>query len=154
MKRTKDLFLEMQAEELESIDYARDFTKNQATAAGKQLGQDILDRGEKRPEEVMASLVRLTQVINTAQETLKDNLQFDKSETLNGVTFEKRNTGIILDYEKDAEYARLKTLLDQRKNLLKKATQSDNDVVDPNTGEIIKAVPVKTHSKESIAIKF
>ena len=154
MGATKNDFIKMRAEEIESIDYAQDFTKRNATATGKQLAKDILDRGEKRPEEVMASLVRLTQVINTAQATLKDNLQFDKSETLNGVTFERRNGGVTLDYEKDAEYARLKTLLDQRKDLLKKATQSDDDVIDPNTGEIINPVPVKTHSKESIAIKF
>ena len=154
MERTKDQFLAMRAEEVEQLNYAQDFTKKQAKQTGQDLAKQILDRGEKRPEEVMAALVRLTEVINTAQTELKKNLTFDKAESLNGVTFEKRNSGDRLDYEKDVEYARLKTLLKQREDLLKKATKSDDEVIDPNTGEVIKPVPVKTHGKETVVIKF
>jgi len=154
MERTKDQFLAMRAEEVEQLNYAQDFTKKQAKQTGQELAQQILDRGEKRPEEVMASLVRLTEVINTAQTELKKNLTFDQPENLNGVLFEKRNSGDRLDYEKDAEYARLKTLLKQREVLIRKATKSDDEVIDPNTGEVIKPVPIKTHGKETVVIKF
>jgi len=154
MERTKDQFLAMRAQEVEQLSYAQDFTKKEAQKAGKQLAKDVLDRGEENPKSVMTNLVRLSEVVNNATKELKDNLEVDKSETLNGVTFERRQTGNRLDYEKDAEYKRLKMLLKQREDLLKQATYSDDDVFDPNTGEVINAVPVKTHSKETLVIKF
>jgi hypothetical protein len=44
--------------------------------------------------------------------------------------------------------------LKQREVLIKKETKSDDEVIDPNTGEVIKPVPIKTHGKETVVIKF
>jgi len=70
-----------------------------------------------------------------------------------GCKITNKKGGQTLDYEADKEYLRIKTLLDERKELLNQAYKLDINLV-TNDGEIIPKVPVKTFVKDSISYTF
>jgi len=74
-------------------------------------------------------------------------------ESFEGCKITNKKGGQILDYESDKEYLRLKTLLDERKELLNQAYKLDINLV-TNDSEIIPKVPVKTFVKDSISYSF
>ena len=70
-----------------------------------------------------------------------------------GCKITAKKGGQTLDYEADKEYLRLKTLLDERKELLNQAYKLSINLV-TDDGEIIPKVPVKTFIKDSISYAF
>ena len=155
MGKTKELAVMLKAESFEEMQFAQDFTKKEAKAKGQELAKTILDNGNANPLEVMATLSRLTEVINTFSETLKKDLNIPENETtLNGVHFKTRQGYPIYDYKQDGMINHYETLLKQRKDLIKQASKSGKPAVDPNNGEEIEGVPIKGYTKDSIVITF
>jgi hypothetical protein len=102
----------------------------------------------------MATLVRLSEVINTFQSTLKESMELPEELKLNGVNFKSRQGYAVYDYSQDGMVDHYEKLLKQRKDLIKSACKAGEPVTDPNTGEEINPVPVKNYTKDSIVITF
>jgi len=145
---------DLTVENFENLNFAQDFSKKDAKKQGLELARGILDNGNINPLEVMATLVRLSEVINTFQTELKANLDLPEELKLNGVHFKSRQGYEILDYSQDGMIDHYEKLLKQRKDLIKSACKAGKPVVDPNTGEEINPVPVKIYTKDSIIITF
>jgi hypothetical protein len=64
-----------------------------------------------------------------------------------------RNTGDRLDYATDPIYAQIQEQLKEREALLKVAFKSKQPIYDEHGAEVPK-VPVKTHGKEALVVKF
>ncbi len=154
MGKTKEMALQLRAETFEKLNFAQDFSKKEAKEQGKKIAKDILDNGNANPVEVMATLVRLSEVINTLQSEVKAKLELPEEIKLNGVHFKTRQGYAIYDYSKDGMISHYETLLKQRKELIKQASKAGEAVTDPNTGEEIEPVPVKSYTKDSIVITF
>ena len=60
----------------------------------------------------------------------------------------------VLDYEQDKEYLRLKTLLEERKEALNMSSKTTYEYINPDTGEVIPKVPIKSYTKDSISYTF
>lgn len=154
MGKTKDLAMMLRAESFEELNFAQDFSKKEAKIQGQELAKTILDNGNANPVEVMATLVRLAEVINSFQSELKERFNIQEEIKLNGVNFKTRQGYAIYDYSKDDVIKHYETILKQRKDLIKEACKSGEPVTDPNTGEEINPVPVKSYTKDSIVITF
>lgn len=144
----------LNAESFEELNFAQDFSKKEAKIQGQNLAKTILDNGNANPMEVMATLVRLSEVINSFQSELKNKLNVQEEIKLNGVNFKNRQGYAIYDYAKDDMVKHYDNLLKQRKDLIKQACKAGEPVTDPNTGEEINPVPVKNYTKDSIVITF
>lgn len=155
MGKTKEMAIMLKAESFEEMQFAQDFTKKEAKAKGQELAKTILDNGNANPVEVMATLVRLSEVINTFSETLKKDLNISENETtFNGVHFKTRQGYPIYDYSADGMIDHYEKLLKQRKDLIKQASKTGKPAIDPNNGEVIEGVPIKGYTKDSIVITF
>ena len=154
MGKTKELAMRLTAENFEELSFAQDFSKKEAKKQGIDLANEILNNGNSNPLEVMATLVRLSEVINTFQSTLKESMELPEEIKLNGVNFKNRQGYAIYDYSKDGMIDHYEKLLKQRKDLIKSACKAGKAVTDPNTGEEINPVPVKNYTKDSIVITF
>jgi hypothetical protein len=145
---------DLTVENFENLNFAQDFSKKDAKKQGLELARTILDNGNVNPLEVMATLVRLSEVINTFQTELKANLDLPEELKLNGVNFKSRQGYAVYDYSQDGMVDHYEKLLKQRKDLIKSACKAGEPVTDPNTGEEINPVPVKSYTKDSIVITF
>ena len=58
---------DLTVENFENLNFAQDFSKKEAKKQGADLANEILNNGNSNPLEVMATLVRLSEVINTFQ---------------------------------------------------------------------------------------
>ena len=154
MGKTKELAMRLTAENFEELSFAQDFSKKEAKKKGTDLANEILNNGNSNPLEVMATLVRLSEVINTFQTELKANLDLPEELKLNGVNFKSRQGYAVYDYSQDGMVDHYEKLLKQRKDLIKYACKAGEPVTDPNTGEEINPVPVKNYTKDSIVITF
>lgn len=151
MGATKELF--MHTRQLEELQYSPDFTKKEAIAQGKKAGKEILDRGEVTPTNALSNVVRLKEFINSLESYLRGNIEINETHTENGVEFSLRNTGDRLDYEQDPVIAELKKKLKDREDLVKLACKSGDDIYD-SEGVRVEKVPVKTHGKQVLSLKF
>ena len=154
MGKTKEMALQLRAETFEKLNFAQDFSKKEAKEQGRKIAKDILDNGNANPVEVMATLVRLSEVINTLQSEVKAKLELPEEINLNGVNFKRRQGYAVYDYSQNAMINHYENLLKQRKELIKQACKAGEAVTDPNTGEEIEPVPVKNYTKDSIVISF
>jgi len=154
MGKTKELAMRLTAENFEELSFAQDFSKKEAKKKGNDLANEILNNGNSNPLEVMATLVRLSEVINTFQTELKANLDLPEELKLNGVNFKSRQGYAVYDYSQDGMVDHYEKVLKQRKDLIKSACKAGKAVTDPNTGEEINPVEVKGYTKDSIVITF
>lgn len=154
MGKTKDLAMMLRVENFEELNFAQDFTKKEAKQKGLKLAKTILDNGNINPLEVMATLVRLSEVINTFTAEMRNKLELNEETSINGVHFKSKQGYAQLDYSADGMIAHYENLLKQRKDLIKQAVKAEKPVVDPNTGEEINPVPLKGYTKDSITITF
>ena len=145
---------DLTVENFEELSFAQDFSKKEAKKQGIDLANEILNNGNSNPLEVMATLVRLREVINTFQSTLKESMELPEELKLNGVNFKSRQGYAVYDYSQDGMVDHYEKVLKQRKDLIKSACKAGKAVVDPNTGEEINPVPVKNYTKDSIVITF
>ena len=145
---------DLTVENFENLNFAQDFSKKEAKKQGADLANEILNNGNSNPLEVMATLVRLSEVINTFQSTLKESMELPEEIKLNGVNFKSRQVYAVYDYSQDGMVDHYEKLLKQRKDLIKSACKAGKAVTDPNTGEEINPVEVKGYTKDSIVITF
>ena len=77
----------------------------------------------------------------------------NKTFKLHGVSFTLKNGGTKLDYEVDHVYSELTAKLKARKELLDIVHKTGNQLFD-DEGIEVPIVPVKTHIKDSLIVKF
>ena len=77
----------------------------------------------------------------------------NKTFKLHDVSFTLKNGGTKLDYEVDHVYAELTAKLKARKELLDLVHKTGNQLFD-DEGIEVPIVPVKTHIKDSLIVKF
>ena len=148
MSATKEMFLEMKAEEMATM-YEPTFTKKEAIQTGKDLVINMLENGEVDKLQFMANLCRLKEVINSADAEMRNHLPHEKLNVW-GVEFTPVNGGNTINYAEDEIYQQLKADLDARAELLKLAqTQT---IIDAYGNDIPKVST--TPRKSSITIKF
>ena len=157
METSKDLFMQLRNQD--SFNFPANYTKNEAKATGIKLAKQILDDGNITPEDATTRLARLTEVLNHAFKSLKDNLEIDKEVSVNGVKMSHVNGGAIYDFAKDATWAhyqdkieKLKAEQKLREKKLIQASKSDDVVLDD--GEQVNGIPVKSYRKSYIKIQF
>lgn len=151
MQKTKDLFM---LTRLEEMAYDGNFTKKDCQNKGTELAKSIVERGEVQPYQALSNVVRLNELLKNLEAELRKNVDVEGKELQwNGVTFTERNTGDRLDYSNDEVYAKLQSKLKQREELLKIAYKSDETIYDSEGIEVSK-VPIKTHGKLTLNVKF
>lgn len=151
MQKTKDLFM---LTRLEEMAYDGNFTKKDCQNKGTELAKSIVERGEVQPYQALSNVVRLNELLKNLEAELRKNVDVEGKELQwNGVTFTERNTGDRLDYANDEVYAKLQSKLKQREELLKIAHKSDETIYDSEGIEVPK-VPIKTHGKLTLNVKF
>lgn len=149
MGKSAEKFLELRAENMAMM-YPQDFTKKEAVETGKKLVSELLEKGDVDKFQFMASLVRLKEVINSADAEMRKILPEEKTK-LYGVEFMPIIGGESLNFSEDEIYNQLELELKLRKELLQLAQKHDN-VLD-SYGNVVPKVST-TPRKSSITIKF
>jgi hypothetical protein len=150
MGASKELFLQMREQDFATL-YDATFSKKQAISTGKQLADNVINGGNVSKHEVLANLVRLSEVVNSAITELKDNVCFEKVSVL-GVEFTPMNGRTMYNFKEDEVYNQLATELKQREELLKVALNQSEAFYDSEGVEVPKVS--KTSAKSSLTIKF
>jgi len=127
------------------------FTKKEAKQTGENLIIQSIESGEIGKFELMANLVRLQEVINSAVGKLREELPYQDMQTM-GVKFSTRDGGSSANYGEDPIYADLQNQLKQREEQLKLAIKTDCELYDSD-GILVPRVST-TPRKSSISISF
>ncbi len=146
---SKDLYFEMRAERLAEL-YDHTFTKKNAVLTGKRMVDNLLEQGEVEPLKVWANIVRLKEVVNSADAEFRSRVEVLSKENVFGVEFNHVNGGENLNYEEDEVYCQLKADLNARIELLKLAQKQP--FIDAYGNEVPKVST--TPRKSSITVKF
>jgi len=80
---------------------------------------ELFERGEIEPIKVFSNIVRLKQVIDTAEKAFRERINFDRADSWNGVTFTPKNGSEKLNLSEDQVYAGLEAKLKERGELVK-----------------------------------
>ena len=145
------MFLEMRAEDMITM-YDHSFSKKDATTTGENLVNELFERGEIEPIKVFSNIVRLKQVIDTAEKAFRERINFDKPDSWNGVTFTPKNGSEKLNLSEDQVYSDLESKLKERGELVKLATKSKDVIFDSEGCEVPKVS--STFTKSSITVTF
>lgn len=151
MITSKELFLEMRAEDMITM-YDHSFSKKDATITGENLVNDLFERGEIEPIKVFSNIVRLKQVIDTAEKAFRERIDLSTADSWNGVTFTPKNGSEKLNLSEDSVYADLESKLKERGELVKLATKSKDLIFDSEGCEVPKVT--STFTKSSITVSF
>jgi len=146
---SKQLFEIMRAEEMATL-YDSTFTKKEATKTGETLVKDALENGTVDKMQLFANLSRLNEVISSAVNTCRSEIEVFEKTTVLGVEFSPVNGGNTVNYAEDEIYATLKRDLDARTEQLKMAQKQPT--FDAYGNEVSKVST--TPRKSSITIKF
>lgn len=145
------MFLEMRAEDMITM-YDHSFTKKDATITGENLVNELFERGEIEPIKVFSNIVRLKQVIDTAEKAFRERIDLNTADSWNGVTFTPKNGSEKLNLSEDSVYAGLESKLKERGELVKLATKSKDVIFDSDGCEVPKVS--STFTKSSITVSF
>lgn len=148
---SKELFFNMRAEEM-ALMYKEDFSKDKAIEQGKKIVENIYENGLVDPIKVFSNIIRLKEVINSADKEFRNRLELISKDNYNGVTFTPMKPKESLNYEEDSVYVELKNKLELRKGLLELARKSKESIPDPDGAEVPKVT--SKFSKSSITINF
>jgi hypothetical protein len=148
MGASNTMFLEMRANEIIQM-YDSTFTKKEAVQTGLKLAQNVLENGEAQPEEVLANLSRLKWVIDSAETTLRSQVEIYDKRTVLGLEFNYVSGGNTTNYADDEIYNELKSCLDARVEQLKMAQKQDTFDAYGNQVPKVSTTP----RKSSITIK-
>jgi len=148
MGATANSFLELRAEEMVQM-YDSTFTKKDAVLTGKRMVDNVIELGNVSKHEFMTTLVRLKNVIDSAESEMRNLLPQEKV-TINGVEFSPVDGGNTVNYAEDDIYVQLKADLDARVELLKLAQKQT--IIDAYGNDVPKVGT--TPRKSSITIKF
>lgn len=132
--------------------YSNTFTKKQAIQTGTELVSKVFEDGQVDPLKVFSSIVRLKEVVNSADKAFRDALDLIQPDSANGVSFKQNNGSQRLNYSDDVEYAELEARLAQRKDLLSLAFKSKDVIFDSNGIEVPKVSC--TFTKPTITVTF
>lgn len=146
---SKELYFEMIAERLVEL-YEPNFSKKEAILTGKRMVDNLLEAGEVEPLKVWSNIVRLKEVVNSADAEFRNKLSLHEKEWCYGVEFNQVNGGETINYEEDEVYCQLKSDLNARVDLLKLAQKQS--FIDAYGNEVPKVST--TPRKSSITVKF
>lgn len=132
--------------------YHHEFSKKQAVKTGQEWVSQIFDEGELDPLKVFSNIVRLKEVVNSADKAFRDRLDLSNPESVNGVSFKQNNGTQRLNYSDDFVYAELERHLADRQELLKTAFNS-KDVIYDSMGADVPKVSC-SYTKPSITVTF
>lgn len=149
MGATSEMIIGMRAEEMVQM-YDSTFTKKEAIKTGEELVNNALELGLVGKHELMATLVRMKAVVDTAEATCRAALPHEKV-SLMDIEFTPVDGGNTINYSEDPEYARMKKDLDDRADLLKLAQKQDL-VLDAGGFQVPRVGT--TPRKSSITVKF
>ncbi|HAH55239.1 MAG TPA: hypothetical protein DCM02_08155 [Flavobacterium sp.] len=148
---SSEQFLQLRAEEV-AVMYDHTFTKKEAILTGKRMVDNLIEDGDIDPKKVWANIVRLKEVINSADAYFRESLYIFEKESINGVEFTPVQGGETLNYKEDKIYLQLHDDLRIREELLKLARKSNNDLFD-QYGNVVPKVSTSPR-KSSITVKF
>lgn len=148
MGASANSFLELRAEEMVTM-YDATFTKKDAILTGKRMVDDVLEKGLVGKHEFMTTLVRLKNVIDSAETEMRSNLPLEKF-SINGIDFSPVDGGNTVNYADDEIYRTIKADLDARVELLKLAQKQE--MIDLYGNDVPKVS--LTPRKSSLTIKF
>jgi hypothetical protein len=149
MQRNKDLFLELREAEEQGL-LSPVYTKKKCAEVSKTLVAQVIEDGRLSPEEAVAQLSRISEIVTNALKDLKPYITENNS--VGGVTFTKINGRRMPQYETCDVYAELKRKLKDREELLKAALNSRSEIYDEEGVQVPK-VPVK-YTDDAIQIRF
>lgn len=148
MGASGDMFLAMRAEEVAQFDSR--FTKKEAEKTGENLVKTAFENGTVGKHELMAGLVRMKAVIDSAEKTCRAALPNENIQ-LQGVEFTPVEGGVTINYSEDPVYAQMQKDLKDREELLKIAQKQDM-VLDAGGHQVPRVGT--TPRKSSITVKF
>jgi len=146
---SKQLFEIMRAEEMATL-YDSTFTKKEAVKTGETLVKDALENGTVDKMQLFANLSKLNEVISSAVNTCRSEIEVFEKTTVLGVEFNPTNGGNTINYSEDEIWQTLKNDLDARQEQLKLAQKQPT--FDAYGNEVPKVST--TPRKSSITIKF
>lgn len=147
--KTKDLFTMMREEEIATSNFLP--SKKEITSHSQLFAKKILDNGDVTKEELLSQVVRLQHALTTILDTIKDDLQVDGFNAY-GLQVSYVQGRKIEDYKSDDVCAELTKKLNDRKKLVKLATNSDDVIYDSDGVEVSK-VPI-SYGKSYFKIVF
>ena len=144
---------------LENI--GNDFSKKNIQLIADSMYKDVIDGNtESLPLYIKAKFLESLskEIIKKVKDTARDEAgNYSKVDSVyNNAEFSLSNSGNILDYESDEEYAKLKKQLSNRQNKLKQSfemSKTGGQYVD-ESGELITVCKVKKHSETTIKVSF
>lgn len=141
----------IKAEDL-ALMYSPEFTKKDAIETGKKLVDDLFEAGEIDELKVFSNIVRLKEVVNSADKAFREKTILLQNISSNGVEFIPKNGAKRLNYYEDPIYNDLVKKVKDREDLLKVAHNSKDVIFDSDGVE----VPIVSASfdKSSITVKF
>lgn len=149
MESNREKFLELRAEEF-AVMYDHSFSKKDAISTGKNLVNEILEKGEIDPKLIWANICRLKEVVNSADAEFRNRIEVFEKLSCYGVEFNHVNGGNTINYTDDEIYCQLKEDLDARVELLK---LSQKQTIIDAFGNDVPKVSI-TPRKSSITVKF
>lgn len=177
MGSSSKLFLEMQAEDIQTLEveimpvilipqiniiqlvsdnleemYHNTFNKKDAEDTGIKLATDIFENGVISTVKAFSNIVKLKASIDAAVQVFRERIVIGNSITYNGVSFTNKSGAERLKYSDDWKVAELEDALKQRKELVKVATKSKDAIYDSEGIEVCKVS--REFTKDSIVITF
>lgn len=135
-----------------SLMYQSDFSKKDAERVGQELVNNLLEAGEIDEFKVWSNIVRLKEVVNSADKAFRSLIDVKSKQSSNGVNFEPKKGAKKLNYEEDDVWVELSEKLKARTDLLKLAESSKDVIFDSDGVEVPKVG--HTYDKSSITVKF
>lgn len=149
MGATSEMIINMRAEDMVQM-YDSRFTKKEAEKTGENLVKTAFENGTVGKHELMAGLVKMKAVIDSAEKTCRAALPNEKIQ-LQGVEFTPVEGGVTINYSEDPVYAQMQKDLKDREELLKIA-QKQELVLDAGGHQVPRVGT--TPRKSSITVKF
>lgn len=149
MERSKDLFLMMREQEINTNNFLP--TKKEINASTKKFVDNLVEAGEIDPIEAISQVVRMEEAIKVVKEGLKDSIPNENFEAY-GLKGTYKNGYDKPNFDDDPIYKELKESLKQREAILKLALKSKESIYDHEGIEVPKVSTTPT--KGSLTITF
>ncbi len=131
--------------------------KAELKSDGKKEGEALVESGTIDAHEWTVRIRQLKEFLDGVEEGLFDQCLkevADGSNELGHVKLSVANTGDRLDYEKDPVIAFHTEKIKARKELVYLASKKGVAVADPENGDEVKPVPVKTFGRQTVKISL
>ena len=146
-------FLLMRMEEETGQMFVPVMTKKQIESKAEMDVLNICDEGELYLDDVLIDATRISHYLAAFTKVLRSKINSSEVRPeLKGAKILFRSTGSKLNYSEDAEWQRLKNLLDARQELLKMAEKSSEKVFDSKKKLVPKVSRIG--GGESIVISY